>query len=80
MLTTANYLNREQASKYLSDKGLKVSKKSLAHHATTGFGHSYRKFGNRIVYVSDDLDAWAHARLSRPLQSTSQPVEYGGGK
>jgi hypothetical protein len=44
----------------------------LAKLATIGGGPIYRKFGRIVVYTTDDLDAWALSRLSRPMASTSE--------
>jgi hypothetical protein len=68
---STTYLSRPDAASYLSERGLQVSKLTLAKWATTGGGPLYRRFGNRSVYVAADLDVWAAEKLSPPKTSTS---------
>jgi hypothetical protein len=64
---STKFLSRADAAKYLTDRGLKISKQSLARIAATEVnGPVYRMFGARAVYLTSDLDAWVEARLSRP--------------
>ncbi|KQZ29153.1 hypothetical protein ASD50_18350 [Mesorhizobium sp. Root552] len=70
---TDTYLDRRQAAEYLTrERGLRVSWTTLQKWATTGGGPRYRRFGLRAVYLTDDLDAWAEAKLSAPRHSTSE--------
>ena len=71
------YLSREEAAQYLSDRGLRVAKTTLQKFATTGGGPEYRRFGKRAVYLGDDLDAWAERKLSAPRLSTSASLSGG---
>ena len=66
------FLTRDQAARHLTNRGLAVSKLTLQKWATVGGGPLYRKFGNRTVYTTSDLDAWAMARLRPPRRSTSE--------
>jgi hypothetical protein len=66
------YLSRPDAASYLSERGLPVSKLTLAKWATIGGGPLYRRFGNRCVYAPEDLDAWAQDKLSEPRSTTSE--------
>ncbi len=65
------YLDRNEASAYLTGRGLRVSKNTLGKWATTGGGPTYQRFGLRAVYTKTDLDTWAEAKLSTPRCSTS---------
>ena len=51
------YLTPEEACRYL---GLSLS--TLAKKRMWGTGPRYRKFGRRVAYTLDDLDAWADAQ------------------
>lgn len=69
------YLNRKEASEYLSKKVLSRSFKTLGKYATIGGGPKFRKFGKRqVVYAVADLDTWIAEQLSRPFGSTSENV------
>jgi len=65
------YLERAAAAQYLTDRGLRTSKNTLQKYATVGGGPMYRRFGNRAVYTTTDLDTWAEQKLSSPRSSTS---------
>jgi hypothetical protein len=66
------YLTREEASAYLTERGLKITKTTLQKMATLGGGPVYAIFGSRAVYTPPNLDAWAEAKLSAPRTSTSE--------
>lgn len=66
------YLDRKEGAAYLTGKGLKVSWTTLQKLATVGGGPVYRRFGNRALYLQEDLDAWAQAKISPPQRSTSE--------
>ena len=54
------------ASRYLQDThGQIVSPATLAHYRTYGGGPGFHKCGRFIYYATQDLDAWARARISR---------------
>lgn len=67
----SKFLNRAEAAQYLTERGLRVSKNTLQKWVTVGGGPAYRRFGNRAVYQSSDLDAWAQEKLSAPRRSSS---------
>lgn len=57
---TANgnrYLNTHQAGEYLG-----LSPRTLDRYRVKGSGPIYHRFGGRIRYVTEDLDAWAENR------------------
>jgi hypothetical protein len=66
------YLTRQEAARYLSERGLPVAKNTLQKFATVGGGPEYSIFGNRSLYTTESLDTWAEARLSAPRKSTSE--------
>ena len=68
----AEYLDRREAAKYLTGRGLKCSHNTLQKFATVGGGPEYCIFGNRALYTQGTLDSWAEARLSAPRRSTSE--------
>jgi hypothetical protein len=58
--------------KWLTKRGLKITKTTLQKIATLGGGPAYSIFGSRAVYTPQNLDAWAGAKLSAPRTSTSK--------
>ena len=48
------------------------SAKTLAKLAWIGGGPVYRWFGRIPLYLIADLDAYAEAKISKPVQSTSE--------
>ncbi len=71
-------LSREEASRHLRDTfGIKCKVATLAKLATVGGGPKFRKAGRYPIYSVEDLDAWAEARLSAKVGSTS---ELGKGR
>jgi hypothetical protein len=67
----AQYLRRKDAAAYLKAKYGFCSTGTLAKLATLGGGPEFQYLGNLPVYVEEKLDAWARAKLSRPIRSTS---------
>ncbi len=71
MINSPKWLLRTDAANYVTARGLPLSPKTLQKWATTGGGPVFRKFGSRVVYTPEDLDAWISNRLSSPRASTS---------
>jgi hypothetical protein len=70
------YRRRRAAAEYLREqRGIPCSEKTLAKLACIGGGPTYRLYGRIPLYSIADLDAYANAKLSKPVRSTS---EYGG--
>lgn len=65
-------LSREEAARYLTARGLKIAKSSLAAAAVAGWGPPYAIWGNRASYAVEDLDTWASERLGRTIRSTAE--------
>jgi hypothetical protein len=65
-------LTRRQAAAALSEAGFPTAPATLARKASAGGGPPYRRYGPRVLYAWDDLEAWARSRLSAPLRSTSE--------
>ena len=69
------YLRRRAAAEYMRKNcAIPRSAKTLAKLAWIGGGPVYRRFGRIPLYLIADLDAYAEAKISKPVQSTS---EYG---
>ena len=66
------YLLRPESADFLTERGFPTTKFSLQKMATTGGGPVYRIWGNRALYLRDDLLTWAEAKLSPPRRSTSE--------
>jgi hypothetical protein len=65
-------LTRTQTGAALRAAGFPIADKSLATRASRGGGPPYRRFGARVLYRWGDALAWAEARLSPPINSTSE--------
>ena len=61
------YLDNEQAAHYL-----KLSPRTLDRQRLTGEGPRFRKFGRRVVYAIEDLEAWANDRICRRAHADNQ--------
>ena len=65
-------LRREDCAKALTRAGFRTSPKTLASKATRGGGPPYHKFGRTVLYRWSEVLAWAEARLSPPMTSSSE--------
>jgi hypothetical protein len=65
-------LTRSQLGAAFRAAGFPMSDKTLATRASRGGGPPYRRFGARVLYRWGDALAWAEARLSPPISSTSE--------
>lgn len=70
-----NYMRRDGAAEYLQQRFGFGTSETLAKLACIGGGPRFRKLGRFPLYTADDLEAWAQARMSRPVQSTSELSE-----
>ncbi len=66
------FLDRRQAAEYMTGRGFKISHNTLQKFATIGGGPQYHKFGIRVLYSAEDLDAWVAGKLSPARSSTSE--------
>ena len=70
---SSRLLRRCEAAAYTTrTHGIPCSPKTLAKYATVGGGPAYVKAGRIPLYSREDLDAWAEARLSPKVRSTSE--------
>lgn len=65
-------LSRHEAAAFLCERGYRVAVATLNKLACVGGGPAFRKFGRRPLYAPADLMAWAAARTSGPVRSTSE--------
>lgn len=70
-MTDKTFLTRAEAAEYVTGKGAPISKNTLTKFACLGGGPIYRRFGNKTLYTTADLDAWLAERLGAPQRSTS---------
>lgn len=70
-------LSRNESAEFLTNQGFPVSPRTLAKYACIGGGPAFRKFGHRVIYTPDDLIAWAEAKTSSPVTSTSDALAGG---
>ncbi len=69
----SNFMRRRAAGNYLKGRYGHGSEKTLAKLACLGGGPEFHKAGDRVeLYTKEALDAWALARISGPLKSTSE--------
>jgi hypothetical protein len=57
--------SRSGAADYLRQKFGEGSASALAKVASSPAGPAHYKFGKKVIYLDDDLDAWALRRLRR---------------
>jgi hypothetical protein len=65
-------LRRQECAEALTQAGFRTSSKTLATKVTRGDGPPYHKFGRTVLYRWSDVLAWAEARLSPPMTSSSE--------
>ena len=65
-------LSREQTAAALTERGFKISAKTLAAYAVRGTGPRFSKFGKYTSYVWGDVLDWAEARCGPSASSTSE--------
>jgi hypothetical protein len=66
-------LRRSDVPNYLASKhGIDIAVSTLAKMATVGGGPAMQYSGRIPLYHIQDLDAWAEARLSKAVRSTSE--------
>lgn len=64
-------LDRNEAAKWLTERGIRISPQTLAKYAVTGDGPPFHKFGRRPLYPEAHLRAWAEAKLGQLRRSTT---------
>lgn len=66
-------LRRKEVPAYLQAKyGIPIALSTLNKLASIGGGPAMQYAGRIPLYHKDDLDAWAEARLSKPVSSTAE--------
>jgi hypothetical protein len=68
-------LRRRRCAEALTAHGFPVAEKTLATRVSRGGGPPYQKFGRLVLYRWGDALAWAEARLSPPVRSSSELAE-----
>ena len=65
-------LNPPEAVEYLLEAhGVSVASATLAKLRSVGGGPQFQKFGRAVLYPRAALDAWAIAKLGKPLCNTA---------
>ncbi len=71
--SSPNLMRRRDAAQYLKSRYGFGAVKTLARLAVTGGGPAMIYGGRRLpLYSPEELDAWARAKLSAPVRSTSE--------
>ena len=70
--TSDRLLTRQEAAAFLCERGYRVAVASLNKWASVGGGPRFRRFGRKPLYAPADLIAWAEAKTSAPVHSTSE--------
>jgi hypothetical protein len=70
-------LRRKRCAEVLTEHGFPTAEKTLATQASRGGGPPYLKYGRIVLYRWGDVLAWAEARLSPPVHSSSEFRELG---
>ena len=71
-------LTRDAVASALTALGFPIAGPTLATKATRGGGPPFQRFGRRPLYRWGDAVAWASARLSAPVSSTSESTDRQG--
>ena len=64
-------LDRQQAAKFLSEQGFRISAATLAKKAVQGNGCPYVIWNGRATYDSADLMEWALSCIPHKIRSTA---------
>ena len=64
------FLNRDQATEYLTRLGIPLGPQALRKHAVHGGGPRIVRFGRRVLYRPTDLAAWCRERLRPDAEDT----------
>jgi hypothetical protein len=72
LIPGSTLLRRQRCADGLTQAGYPISAKTLASMVSRGGGPPYHKFGRTVLYRWSEALAWAEARLSPALTSTSQ--------
>ncbi len=70
-MQSTRFMRRKDAAEYLREKFGVGSPATLAKLAVLGGGPIFRKNGRIPVYLAEDLEAWALAKIGAPQKSTS---------
>ena len=70
-MSERQYLDRREASGFLTSLGLRVAPATLAKYATLGGGPAMRHWGRMVIYDTASLVEWANAKLTARCRSTS---------
>jgi hypothetical protein len=71
-MQSPQFMRRKQAGEYLLAKYGFGAEKTLAKLAVIGGGPEYQIAGRIPLYVPEDLDKWALAKISGPIRCTSE--------
>jgi len=66
------FLTRAEAARFLQERGFPVAARTLATLVSRGGGPAYRRFGQRALYRTEDLLAWAESRCSPPRRNSAE--------
>jgi hypothetical protein len=66
------FIRRPEAARYLKDKYGFGASRTLAKGVVTGDTPVFHKAGRIVLYTREALDAWALAKISGPLKSSSE--------
>src|ERR1700722_10090682 len=69
---STRFIRRREAGRYLKDKHGFGASRTLAKGVVTGDTPVFHKAGRIVLYTREALDAWALAKISGPLRSTSE--------
>ena len=66
------FIRRREAARYRKDKYGFGASRTLAKGVVTGDTPVFHKAGRIVLYTREALDAWALAKISGPLKSSSE--------
>lgn len=78
MSDNSKMLRRADAARYLTENGFPTATATLSKLASIGGGPSFVRYSRFPLYAPADLLAWAQARCSKRVASTSELAAVGG--
>lgn len=80
VISKARRLTRREAVDYLRNEwGVQRTRGTLANLAISGEGPEFQRDGNRVLYTTNSLDAWAEKQLTPTVKSTAELRELMRG-
>jgi len=64
------YMTTKEAARYVA-----LSPRTLEKYRRTGEGPIFRRFGGRVIYALDDIEAWANRSIHMSISDDMRPPD-----